>query len=249
MGRSFMGMLGGGDGNWPPDGGSREPIPGWGPIEVPDDLSALAEESARVRAELRTEARRRRRHRMLRRLRLAPTTGRSTIRLPLLLLSLTVAAALTALFAVGHPGQRTASDPAAAGPSVAAPRSRTLPALDLLDGSGRAVSVRGLLPAVILLTEGCACDALISATAGSTPPGVAVLVVARSVPAPPSRVSSPNRVRRLADPASELRSLLGLPAAGPTAGALVVTADADIALAAPTVTTADALGPALERLR
>lgn len=216
-----------GDGDGPPDSnGPPEGLPGlppdWGLIIVPDDAAELAAEAAALRREMR----RQRRHG-------APGTGPAkaplqkllaTLRVPLLIMAVAVLAALASLFVVTRPGQqrqpatqRTASGTAASG--------RTLPALDLVDAKGGLVSLRSLLPAVIILTDGCACGAEISAALSAAPPGVTVVEVTsgRPAPSPPSHPppAVASAVRQLADPASELHSFLQ---ATPPAGAALLVA-------------------------
>ncbi|MDI5940180.1 hypothetical protein QLR68_18945 [Micromonospora sp. DH15] len=85
--------------------GSADGLPGlppeWGRIVVPDDPSALAEEAARVRRELRRQANQ---TRWRRRLGLLPRPdGRPPLRLPLLVLLVTLLITLAGLFAVTWP--------------------------------------------------------------------------------------------------------------------------------------------------
>ena len=103
-----MGTLGNGDGDLP------ELPPGWGPIRIPDDASELAEEAAQVRRELRERVRAPRpadgggrvvapsfRQRTVR-----LTTEPASLRLPLLIMSAALLAAVVSLFAVAWPGDR-----------------------------------------------------------------------------------------------------------------------------------------------
>jgi hypothetical protein len=216
---------------------------------VPDDPSELAEEAARVREELRHEARRRR---WLRRFRwLVPTgpAGRPSMRLPALVLSMAIFATLASIFTLGYAGnQRPGPHRSDDAPGAPAPQPRAVAALDLLDGQGRAVALRSQLPAVILLTEGCTCDELVAATAAATPPGVMVVVVARDASALPAAVAGLDHVRPLGDPAGELRSLVGLPASAAQAGVLVVADNADIQLALPAAPSVDSFRSSLERI-
>jgi hypothetical protein len=234
-----VGTPGGGDaGN--PDGD----LPGlpaeWGPIVIPDDLSGLADEVERVRAELRAKDRRQRWRRRQGRSG-GSRPGQAPMRLPALILTVALFAAFAGLFTLGYGSRRSASPGVGqeTGPApTAAVEPRVVPALDLLDAGGRAVSVRSLLPAVILLTEGCACEDLIIATDMAAPAGTSVLVVARSVPRLPAEARS--RVRPLADPAGELRAVAGLPATAARAGVLLATRSADIVRSVPSAATVDA---------
>ncbi len=54
-----------------------------------------------------------------------------------------------------------------------------MPALDLLDRKGNHVSLRGELPAVVLVTDGCACAKLIADTVAAARPEIAVVVIGR----------------------------------------------------------------------
>ena len=71
-------------------------------------------------------------------------------------MSVALLAAVVSLFAVAWPGdrRRPATDRTASTTTTAA---RTVPALDLLDQTGTTVALRALLPAVIMLTDGCDC--------------------------------------------------------------------------------------------
>ncbi|WP_213453886.1 hypothetical protein [Rhizomonospora bruguierae] len=196
-----MGSLGGGNGdNWPPDGGGQsEGLPGlppeWGQIIIPDDLAALADESAAVRRELRRAAR----VAHLRRLAGLPPPPRPgvppaapSVRLPLIIMVLAVVATLASLFLVtwSGPGRRSGVPttlPHQSGARLAVPR------LTLTDDRGDPISLRELLPAVLLLTEGCDCATLVRTTADAAPPGVSVIAIERTPPAlataPPPFVS------------------------------------------------------------
>lgn len=239
-----MGSLGGGNGdNWPPDGGQpggSEGLPGlppdWGPVTIPDDLSELADESTAVRRELRHAARRD----LIRRLAGLPPLGHTgpppapSVRFPLIIMVLAVIATLASLFLVTWTG------PNRRGPSAAGPESAhapaTVPRLTLADDHGNPISLRELLPAVLVLAEGCDCATLVSTTAEAVPAGVAVIAIAKSPPAlataapAPSAGGSPRPpgpaapgagapspaviVRALADRTDALRTELRLPGPG-----------------------------------
>lgn len=255
-----MGTQGGGEaGNGPPEGLPDLP-PDWGTIVVPDDPAELADEAELVRAELvraraelvRADLRRRQRQHRLWWLLGPDRPGQHSIRLPAALLVVLVLATLAGLVAVSRAGGewaeggRPGDDATAAAPDAVVRLPGLLPALDLLDPTRGVVSVRSLLPAVILLTEGCGCADLIVATAEAAPPGTAVLVVARAAPQTPPGAAS--TVRPLADPAGELRTLLGLPDAAARAGVLVVTRSAEIIHAVPAAKSVNAYRVALSRL-
>jgi hypothetical protein len=247
-----MGTLGGGNGgNRPPDGGNGLPglPPEWGPIVVPDDLSQLAEESERVRRELRDEARRRRRRLRWRRLVGRDASGRTAVQLPVLLLAIAVFAGLTSLLTLGYAGSpRSGASRTEDAPSMPAPRPRTVPALDLIDADGRAVSLRSLLPAVILLTDGCACDELVRATARAAPEPVSVVVVGDAPPAVPSAVTGAAPPHALGDPAGELRKLVGRPAPASRPGVVLADRDANITHLLPAAESVEAYRRALTAL-
>jgi hypothetical protein len=205
-----MNVPGSGD-TWP-EGRSRDPVPGlppeWGDIVIPDDPAELAEEAEAVRRELGLSA-----HPDVW---AAPTSQRAAatfaaLRPVVLTMSLAVLTMLVSLLAVAWPGalrQPVAQRPAAGGSAGATggSTSRSLPALDLVDERGEPVSLRALLPAVIVVLDGCTCTAQIRTVAAVTPAKVTVAAVTtgRTVPQRLPML----RVRALADPASELRNLL-----------------------------------------
>jgi hypothetical protein len=188
-------------------------------IVIPDDAAELDNEAAALRREWRRGARI---NRWRQRLGLAPVrigAGRTStsLALPLLIMSIAIVATLTSLFALvwpNHPVRRTTSSEPSAAASAA-----TLADITLLDDSFKPVRLRDVLPAVILLVDGCDCAGLISATATAAPAAVSVLVVAHAapslprasaIPTPPSDSTGPSaavpaaRIRALADPAGVL---------------------------------------------
>src|SRR5690348_1286098 len=156
-----MGTLSGGNGGgWPPDELPDLP-PEWGPIVIPDDAAELARDAARVRRELRRDARGRR---WRRRLHLPPAPPRrsgddtTALGVPLLVISIAVIATLTSLFAIAWPTKpqqpilhpsTVAKTPAqssrgapAAGPSATStstPHALSVPDVALYDPAGVAV--------------------------------------------------------------------------------------------------------------
>ncbi|MBO4210069.1 hypothetical protein GSF22_29350, partial [Micromonospora echinofusca] len=96
---------------------------------------------------------------------------------------------------------------------------RTLPALELTDERQEPVSLRGLLPAVVILLDDCTCTGQVGAAAAAVPAGVRVVTVVDDgrVPAP-----ADSGVRSLGDPAGALRAFLHLPEQPGTATALLV---------------------------
>jgi len=172
--------------------------PEWGRVVVPDDASALAGEAAQIRRELRRAA--------------GQHAGHPTFALPLLVLLVAVLTTLAGLLAVTWPrATRGTADRPAPSPYVppATVTGQALPALDLVDAAQAPVPLRGLLPAMIILVDGCPCPERVAQAAAAAPDGVAVITVAgRSVTATPPAGGS---VRTLADPAGGLRSFLGQP--------------------------------------
>jgi hypothetical protein len=217
------------DGNSGPFDDLPELPPGWGPIRIPDDPSELAEEAAQVRRELRERPRAARpadgtaaagaarpgrgRHATeIRRHPAAPAAEPPSLRLPLLIVTAALIAAVASLFAVAWSGARRQPVVEETAQTTATPTARTVPALDLLDETGRPVSLRGLLPAAIVLTDACVCERELRAVADAAPPGVTVIglngegqAAATSSAAQPA----PRPVRRLRDPGGELRRFLG----------------------------------------
>jgi hypothetical protein len=255
-----MGSVGNGNGGTPPDGGGRpEGVPDlppeWGTVVIPDDLSELDEEAAEVRKDLRRQVRR-----DVWRQRLGwPGRGgkQSSLRIPLLIMAVAVLATLTSLFVVTWPGRQEPLPSPAARQSGSAPApTRTMPALDLIDVDGSPVSLRGLLPAAVMLTDGCDCARLVADTAAAAKPGVTVVTVTKSS-APPPRASTPRApgsgapsVRTLADPTGELRGSLqlGTQGTGQVATVLLVARTGEIISTVPAAQTIDQLRDDLARL-
>src|SRR3954471_24713449 len=178
------------NGGWSSEGGSPDDLPDlpeeWGVIVIPDDLSELSDEVDAIRAELRQAERpttpwqhliRRPGIRRLRRI------AALTLRAPVLIISMAVLVTVASLFASAWPGpprqpatQRTASTTDDRNPG-AGPGVTTLPALELIGSDGQTVPLRGQLPAVILLIDGCDCDGLVSDTIAAVRPEIAVVTV------------------------------------------------------------------------
>lgn len=223
------------NGGWA-DGGSPDDLPDlpeeWGVIVIPDDLSELSDEVAAVRAELRLAERPTRWRRFaarpaVRRLRRAATT---LLRAPVLIISMAVLVTVASLFASAWPGpprqpatQRTAA-------TTAATPADTLPALELIGVDGRPTPLRGRLPAVILLTDGCDCDKLVADTVAAVRPEIAVVTVSSAATAeatgtPPTGATPQAQgktLRILHDPAGGVRRELRLGAPDGTAAVLLV---------------------------
>ncbi|WP_422772164.1 hypothetical protein ACN28C_03450 [Plantactinospora sp. WMMC1484] len=241
------------DGDGRPENGPFEGLPDlpaeWGRIVIPDDPAELAAEAAEVRRELRLHAR----HDVWRRLLGLPsaTAGRSPLRLCLLIMSVALLATLTSLFAITWPGQQRPQATGRTSPSnPGTTPGGALPALDLVGEDGQLVPLRGLLPAVIMLVDGCACTGELDAAVRSAPPGVAVLAVSsrRAVPsarpvAPPARTP-----RHLTDPTSELRTALHLNDAGGAVSVVLASRSGRIVRTVPDLTSAADYQPDLSGL-
>jgi hypothetical protein len=241
-----MGTPRGGNGDEQPPGGGG-PFDGvsglppeWGPVIIPDDLSALSDESVAIRKQFRRDARR---YRWRRRLRLTVPRNResASLAVPLAIMAIAVVATLISLFAVAWPGGYPDGSPNAGSVTTNA-RPLSLPDLRLRDTNGVDVAIRELSPAVIVLVDGCDCEKVITNLAASVDPRVSVLVVTTPNPnasasaepglsgapattgapsadpgtSPRPSASAPRGVRRLLDPAGLLReSIPGLPKLGP----------------------------------
>ncbi|MEU7954406.1 hypothetical protein AB0B62_24795 [Micromonospora chalcea] len=197
------------DGQGPPDGLPGLP-PEWGRVVVPDDASALADEARQVRRELRrarTAAGRR--------------TGSLRLGLPALILLVSVLITLAGLAAVTWPRTTRSGAPTVLphGGGAAPQPVGPLPALDLVDADDVPVPLRSMLPAMIILTDACACAEQVTAAAGAAPPGVTVVTVTAGRRAGSASVPG---VRPLGDPAGGLRSYLHLSAQPGIAPALLV---------------------------
>ncbi|WP_435588925.1 hypothetical protein [Micromonospora chalcea] len=197
------------DGQGPPDGLPGLP-PEWGRVVVPDDASALADEARQVRRELRrarTAAGRR--------------TGSLRLGLPALILLVSVLITLAGLAAVTWPRATRSGAPTVLphGGGAAPQPVGPLPALDLVGADDVPVPLRSMLPAMIILTDACACTEQVTAAAGAAPPGVTVVTVTAGRRAGSASVPG---VRPLGDPAGGLRSYLHLSAQPGIAPALLV---------------------------
>ena len=209
-----MGSLSDNGGNWPPDGGSPDGLPGlpdeWGVIVIPDDLSELSDEVSAVRAELAGSQPHTRWQRFADRpgMRALRRIGTASLRAPVLIISMAVLVTVASLFASAWPGparspatQRTATTPD--------DRSGTLPALELIGSDGTTVPLRAQLPAVVLLIDGCDCAGLIADTVAAVPAGITVVTVVAGAAAgqtggaPPTNAAPSTQgptVRALRDP-------------------------------------------------
>jgi hypothetical protein len=247
-----VGRSGNGEG---PGGGTPDDLPDlppdWGSVVIPDDPSELAVEAELVRRDLRRTAGRARWRRRLGLTPVAGGPGRASVGPPLMLVLIAVVATATGLCAMFWPGSQRLTGPRPAGiPATDSAPGRipgqTLPAVELVDEKGDAVSLRGLLPAVIILVDGCDCAGGVGATARVAPTGLTViaLTTGRSVPIPvpsPPPIAGPATapVRALADPAAELRTFLQTPARPGGATAVLVARSGEVARILPAVTSVD----------
>ncbi|MFC3503156.1 hypothetical protein ACFOOK_19555 [Micromonospora krabiensis] len=199
------------EGHGPPEGLPDLP-PEWGRVVVPDDPSALAGEAAQVRREMRRAAR--------------GGAGRPALGLPLVVLLVAVLTTLAGLVAVTWPRTTRSADRPAPAPAPydppAAVIGRPLPALDLVDGGQSPVPLRGLLPAVILLVDGCGCPERVAEAVAAAPAAVTVVTVTHGPAAPVTVPPGARAVRALGDPTDGLRTFLRLPARPNHLGAVLV---------------------------
>lgn len=257
-----MGSLSDNGGSWPPDGGSSDGLPDfpeeWGIIVVPDDLSELSDEVAAIQAELHQSEQQTRWQRFADRpgMRALRRIGAASLRAPVLIISMAVLVTVASLFASAWPGpprspaaQRTAS--------TADDRRDTLPALELIGLDGQTVPLRGQLPAVVLLTDGCECDQLVSDTTAAVKPEIAVVTVISGPASAQAGITPPTGaapqaqgkiVRVLRDPIGELRAGLDLGVPDGTAAALLVNRGGEIVRTVPRTASIEDLRPDLARL-
>ncbi|MFI6784111.1 hypothetical protein [Micromonospora sp. NPDC050276] len=213
------------EGYGPADGLPGLP-PEWGRVVVPDDASALAAEAAQLRRELRRAGGR--------------PEGHRALGLPLLVLLVAVVTTLTGLLVVTWPRANRGTDrptPAPYSPPAAL-AGRALPALDLVDADNAPVPLRGVVPAMIILLDGCPCPDRVSDALAAAPAGVSVVTVTggRTVPA---GATIQRQARALADPAGGLRSFLGQPARPGAATALLVDRAGTVTRVLPELGTSD----------
>ncbi|GAA3344269.1 hypothetical protein GCM10020358_46840 [Amorphoplanes nipponensis] len=237
-----MGSLSDNGGNWPPDGSSPDGLPDlpeeWGVIVIPDDLSELSEEVSAVQAELHRSRHETRWQRFADRpgMRTLRRIGAASLRAPVLIISMAILVTVASLFASAWPGparspvtQRTAT--------TTDDSADTLPALELMGTDGKTVPLRGQLPAVVLLTDGCDCAGLVADTAAAAPPGISVVTVVAGAAAGQTGAAPPTNAtpriqgrtsQALRDPTGELRAGLHLGTPDGTAAVLLVNRGGEI---------------------
>jgi hypothetical protein len=183
----------------------------WGPIVIPDDAAELAAEASALRRERRRIARQSQLRRLLGRPPLPSTSGgQPSVGVPLVIMAVAILTTMISLFVVtwgrdtGNPSGQPAVSTAATQPTAAA-GVKSLSELTLPDASGTQVRFGSLLPAVVLMVDGCACDRLITDLASATPSGVSVIPVGRTAP---HLTGMPANVRALSDPDGALRARL-----------------------------------------
>ena len=248
------------NGGWPSDGGSPDDLPElpeeWGVIVIPDDLSELADEVAAIRAELRRSGPPTRWQRFaarpgIRHLRRIVVAG---VRAPILIISMAVLVTVASLFASAWPGPPRSPAVQRTGDNT----DDTLPALELSGPGGQTVPLRSTLPAVVLLTDGCACTQFVAATVDAVRPGIAVVTVESGTGAAPTRALTPvtgaapqpqgKTVRALRDPTGSLRAGLHLPVPDGTAAALLVDHGGEIIRTVPRTISVEDFRADLARL-
>ncbi|MEV6350806.1 hypothetical protein [Actinoplanes sp. NPDC051851] len=224
------------NGGWPPEGGSPDGLPEfpeeWGVIVVPDDLSELSDEVDAIRAELHLTPPPNGWQRFARRpaVRGMRKVATLLLRAPVLIISMAILVTVASLFASAWPGpvdqpttQRTSGTTAAT--------TDQLPALELVATDGRPLQLRDRLPVVVLITDGCDCDALIADTVAAVRSDISVVVVSMTVPSVAASVQQPltqtpqadgKSLRYAQDRTGELRRNLGLTDQDGTAAVLVV---------------------------
>ncbi len=254
----------------------------WGVIVIPDDLTELSTEVRAIRTELRRAARPCLIRRLLRRpkvKRVRQAIGKA-IRTPVLIISIAVLMTVASLFASAWPSptrpplaQRTvgATGASATEENAAADsgtgktttdegdaligdltKPTSLPALELASSTGQNVSLRGKLPAVILLIEGCACDQLVAGVLAAVRPQVAVVTIIGATAHAPAAGANPQAqgktILMLHDPAGSVRSQLKVSAPNGSAAVLLVDSSATIVRKLLSTVSATEFSPDLARL-
>lgn len=263
-------MAGAGDnGGWS-DNGSPDDLPDlpeeWGVIVIPDDLSELSDEVEAIRAELKLAERPTRWRRLLNRpgMRRARKLATAALRAPVLIISMAVLVTVGSLVASAWPGPpRQPVTQRTSGPDD---QLGSLPDLKLVDNEGETVQLREHLPAVILVTDGCDCNKLITDTVAAAQNRIQITIVVIEgalSPAASSAVTTPatqaaprpqtpgQSVLLLhALPSNNVREQLkiGTPADDDTAAALLVDQTGQIIHRAGRTASVDDIQPYLSRI-
>ncbi|MBX6748210.1 MAG: hypothetical protein IRY85_00825 [Micromonosporaceae bacterium] len=200
----------GNGGGTPPDDGAYPDLPDlppeWGTIIIPDDPAELAAEADEVRRELRRQAWRNRLRALVG---LGPRRrGDPSLGVPLVIMSVAVVTTLLSLFVVTWDHNRATTTPV--GPDAALQETAVpLPAVTLTDAAGSRVRLGDVLPALLLMVEGCDCGELIADIAAAAPKLVTVVPVSEQAAC---AVGTEKNVRCLADPAGVVTGRFPAPA-------------------------------------
>lgn len=222
--------------------------PDWGPVVIPDNPAELDAEAAQVRREQRQARRRARLRTLLGRVAPGPSsTGQPSVGVPLVIMAVAIVTTLISLFAVtwGRDASDRFSGPGVVAATPAQPKAavgtRALADLALPDPAGTPVRVGTLLPAVVLMIDGCACDRLVADLAATLPAGVALIPVGRVTP---RLTGVPLNVHALGDPDGALRARLGIDdRTGTAAIAVLLDRSASVTAIIPTVDSTDDVRP------
>lgn len=201
--------------------------PEWGQIIIPDDAAELDHEAAKIRRELRKAARGSR------------WRNKSWFRTPIIIVAMAVLLALSSLFSILGPLDRSARN----GNFTANTRT-PLADIILVDEHHTPVRIGDHLPAVILLLDGCTCSELTAAISAEAPAGVSVLTVGEHPP-----VDSGPGIH-LADPTEKIRTSVGAPVTVPTTSAvLLVNGQGNLMRLVPSTNSIEDFRADLEALR
>ena len=196
-------------GGMPPDDGGgahRGDLPDfppeWGTIIIPDDAAELDDEAHALRRELRRDSRR---SRLRSTFGLAPAgQDAPSLGVPVVIMAVAVITTLLSLFVVTWDHRRSATAPVGLG--TASVTAVPLVSVTLSDAAGARVQLGDVLPAVLLLVQGCDCPELIAAVAAAAPAPITVIPVDRTAAC---AVGEAPNVRCLADPDGALTSRYG----------------------------------------
>jgi cytoskeletal protein RodZ len=259
------------NGGWS-DNGSPDDLPDlpeeWGVIVVPDDLSELSDEVEAIRAELRLSARPTRWRRLLNRpgMRRVRKLGLAALRAPVLIISMAVLVTVASLVASAWPGPPR--QPAVQRTSSTDDQPDALPALELIGDEGQTVQLRAKLPAVVLVTDGCDCDKLITDTAAAahSRAQVAIVVIEAALKSPATKAATSTAITPAtqttpqaqtsgqpvvvlhAPPSDNVRDQLKLGAPDGTAAALLVDRNGRIVKTIPRTASVEVIQPYLARI-
>jgi len=229
----------------PPGGPDLPPLPAG--IVIPDDLSALDEEIAGVRRELR-RARRMARIHSVPGLRRFPASGVPGTLVVLSLFAIALLGTLLMAFPPGRGSTRPTARPLASPSENVGTRGGLIPMVDLVDGADRQTPARALRPAVLaLLPAGCACaDQVRNVSVQASEFGLSTYFIERNPRAgqgvSPSQLSQQTGISGFLDPDGRLMALA--PTAGKV-GLLLVSPDGRLASAPLTYSLGDRLEQAL----